>query len=111
MFSGYVENWENARFNQHSLKITTEEQDLLNEIDEYQKKQIIEKIVTDEICAYYQENIKNMENEMLEWSDQYDQEMEKRQRDIDNLKVFFFFLFYSTKFFSFLIVFFRSSER
>ncbi|KAF7396485.1 hypothetical protein HZH66_007347 [Vespula vulgaris] len=84
---GYVENWENARFNQHSLKITTEEQDLLNEIDEYQKKQIIEKIVTDEICAYYQENIKNMENEMLEWSDQYDQEMEKRQRDIDNLKV------------------------
>lgn len=101
MFSGYVDKWEKARFSQHLLKITTEEQDLLNEIDEYQKKQIMEQIVTNEIYAYYQENIKNMENEMLAWTNRYDQEMEQRQRDIDDLKVFSFSFFFGKIFFLF----------
>ncbi|XP_047353819.1 dynein regulatory complex protein 9-like isoform X2 [Vespa velutina] len=83
---GYVNKWENARFTQHLFKLTTEEQNLLNEIDEYRKKQIVEKIVTEKICAYYQESIKDMENEMLTWSNRYDDEIEQRQRDINDLK-------------------------
>ncbi|XP_035719512.1 dynein regulatory complex protein 9-like [Vespa mandarinia] len=83
---GYVDKWENARFTQHLFQLTTEEQNLLNEIDEYKKKQIVEKIVTEKICAYYQESIKDMENEMLAWSNRYDDEIEQRQRDINDLK-------------------------
>ncbi|XP_046819352.1 dynein regulatory complex protein 9-like [Vespa crabro] len=83
---GYVDKWENARFTQHLFKLTTEEQNLLNEIDEYRKKQILEKIVTEKICAYQQENIKDMENKMLAWSNRYDDEIEQRQRDINDLK-------------------------
>ncbi|XP_047353821.1 dynein regulatory complex protein 10-like isoform X3 [Vespa velutina] len=106
---GYVNKWENARFTQHLFKLTTEEQNLLNEIDEYRKKQIVEKIVTEKICAYYQESIKDMENEMLTWSNRYDDEIEQRQRDINDLKVFFCllfnkkFFFLSNRLFSFVV--------
>ncbi|KAI4479935.1 hypothetical protein M0804_010674 [Polistes exclamans] len=84
---GYVENWEKARLTQQKLKHDVEEQDLLNELNEYRKEQSLEEIVIRKLSAYYEENIKDMEDEMFAWTNRYNNEIERRQREIDDLKV------------------------
>ncbi|KAI4498514.1 hypothetical protein M0802_006449 [Mischocyttarus mexicanus] len=83
---GYVENWEKSRLHQQKFKHKVIEQNLLDELNEYRKEQSLEEIVIGKMCTYFEKNIKDMENEMFAWSNRYDNEIERRQREIDDLK-------------------------
>ncbi|KAK2578724.1 hypothetical protein KPH14_007800 [Odynerus spinipes] len=83
---GYAEKWENARLTQQRLRFKAEEQNLLDDLNEYRKEENVEDIVTAEIFSFFQENIKDMEDDMLTWQSRYDEEIERRQRETDDLK-------------------------
>lgn len=66
-----------------------EEKALLVKIKELQKFRKTETKVNNELQAYLTHAINNAEAEILAWTARYNDEMEKRQLEMTDLKVFF----------------------
>lgn len=79
-----------------------EEQTILDELNELQKFRKTETKVNKELHAYLTQTINNAEVEILAWSSRYNDEMEKRQQEMTDLKVFFAFFFNSHKYYTFI---------
>lgn len=60
---------------------------MLNELSNYTKEYSAEEIVSAEITAYLEADIKDKEEQVVEWTKRYNEEVVLRQQEIDKLKV------------------------
>lgn len=61
---------------------------MLNELSNYTKEYNAEQIITAEITAYLEADIKDKEEQVVEWTKRINEEIMQRQREIDKLKVY-----------------------
>ncbi|XP_032662892.1 uncharacterized protein LOC116840381 [Odontomachus brunneus] len=82
----YAERWAKARLEQQDLKLKLQKTDILNKLSNYTKKYSAEEIVSAEITAYLEADIKDKEEQVIEWTKRYNEEIVLRQQEIDKLK-------------------------
>lgn len=59
----------------------------MDALDECAKLERAEQIVSEEVRTYLQTNTKDMEDEIMMWTSQYNEEIERREQEINELKV------------------------
>jgi len=85
--SGYAEKWEKARLEQQELKLHLQKKDMLNKLSDYSKEYNAEQIISAEMNAYLEADIKEKEEQVIMWTKRYNEEIVERQQEIDELKV------------------------
>lgn len=88
MCSGYAEKWSEARLEQQELKLQLRKKDMLDKLSEYSKEYNAEQIISAEINAYLESDIKEKEEQLEMWTKKYNKELVERQQEIDELKVY-----------------------
>lgn len=86
--SGYAEKWEKARLEQQELKLHLQRKDMLNKLSDYSKEHNAEQIISAELNAYLEADIKEKEDQVVMWTKKYNEELVERQQEIDELKVY-----------------------
>lgn len=85
--SGYAEKWEKARLEQQELKLHLQKKDMLDKLSDYSKEYNAEQIISAEMNAYLEADIKEKEEQVIMWTKRYNEEIVERQQEIDELKV------------------------
>lgn len=85
---GYAERWAKARLEQQELKVNLHRKDMLNNLSEYSKKYNAEQIISAELSTYLEVDIKEKEEQIEMWTQKYNEEIVKRQQEIDEFKVY-----------------------
>ncbi|XP_029661740.1 dynein regulatory complex protein 9-like [Formica exsecta] len=83
---GYAEKWEKARLEQQELKLHLQRKDMLNKLSDYSKEHNAEQIISAELNAYLEADIKEKEEQVVMWTKKYNEELVERQQEIDELK-------------------------
>ncbi|XP_070172059.1 dynein regulatory complex protein 9-like [Polyergus mexicanus] len=83
---GYAEKWEKARLEQQELKLHLQRKDMLNKLSDYSKEHNAEQIISAELNAYLETDIKEKEEQVVMWTKKYNEELVERQQEIDELK-------------------------
>ncbi|KYQ55580.1 IQ domain-containing protein G [Trachymyrmex zeteki] len=83
---GYAEKWAKARLEQQELKLNLQNRDMLNKLSEYLKEYNAEQAISTEICTYLEADIKEKEEQIDMWTKKYNEEIVKRQQEIDELE-------------------------
>lgn len=60
---------------------------MLNKLSDYSKEYNAEQIISAEINAHVENNTKEKEERIIEWTRKYNDEIEERQQEIDELRV------------------------
>lgn len=61
---------------------------MLNKLSDYVKEYNAEQIISAELTAYLEEDIKEKEEQVIKWTKKYNVELVERQQEIDELKVY-----------------------
>lgn len=61
---------------------------MLNKLSEYLKEYNAEQAISTEICTYLEADIKEKEEQIDMWTKKYNEEIVKRQQEIDELEVY-----------------------
>ncbi|XP_024887108.1 dynein regulatory complex protein 9-like [Temnothorax curvispinosus] len=83
---GYAERWAKARLEQQELKLQLQKKDMLNKLSEYSKEYNAEQIISAEMSAYLEADIKEKEEQIDMWTKKYNEEIVERQLEIDEFK-------------------------
>ncbi|XP_050455609.1 dynein regulatory complex protein 9-like isoform X2 [Cataglyphis hispanica] len=83
---GYAQKWEKARLEQQELKLQLQRKDMLNKLSDYLKEYNAEQIISAELTAHLEEDIKEKEEQIVKWTKKYNVELVERQQEIDELK-------------------------
>lgn len=87
IFLDYTEKWANARLEQQELKLYLEKMNMLNKLSDCSKEYNAEQIISAEINVHVENDIKEKEERIIEWTGKYNDEIEERQQEIDELRV------------------------
>ncbi|XP_015595179.1 dynein regulatory complex protein 9 [Cephus cinctus] len=82
----YLERWEAARLELHYCRMKMKEQELDNKLTECALMERMDAIVAGEVCTYLQASMKDMEDEIMVWTSQYNEEIERREQEINEFK-------------------------
>ncbi|XP_020283489.1 IQ domain-containing protein D-like isoform X2 [Pseudomyrmex gracilis] len=82
----YTEKWANARLEQQELKLYLEKMNMLNKLSDCSKEYNAEQIISAEINVHVENDIKEKEERIIEWTGKYNDEIEERQQEIDELR-------------------------
>lgn len=88
LYSGYAEKWAKARLEQQELKLHLQKEDMLSKLSDYSKEHNAEQIISAEINAYLEADIKEKEEQIVTWTKKYNEEIVERQQEIDELRVY-----------------------
>ncbi|XP_025988484.1 dynein regulatory complex protein 9 [Solenopsis invicta] len=83
---GYAERWAKARLEQQELKLHLQKNEMLNKLSDYSKEYNAEQIISAEINAYLEADIKEKEEQIDMWTKKYNEELVLKQNEIDELK-------------------------
>ncbi|XP_046741501.1 dynein regulatory complex protein 9-like [Diprion similis] len=83
---GYVERWEDAQLEKQELKLAQKEEQLLNLKANCEKLEKADQIVSGEVRTYLEANTREMEDEIISWTSQYIEELERREQEMTELK-------------------------
>lgn len=83
---GYAEKWAKARLEQQELKLHLQKEDMLSKLSDYSKEHNAEQIISAEINAYLEADIKEKEEQIVTWTKKYNEEIVERQQEIDELR-------------------------
>lgn len=72
---------------QQELKLQLQKKDMLNKLSECSKEYNAEQIVSAELSARLEADIKEKEEQIDTWTKRYNEELVARQEEIDDLKV------------------------
>lgn len=95
IFLDYTEKWEKTRLEQQELKLYLDKTDTLNKLSDCSKDFNAEQIISAEISAYLENDIKEKEEQVAAWTKKYNDEIEERQQEIDELRVYTVNMHYS----------------
>ncbi|XP_011504448.1 PREDICTED: IQ domain-containing protein D-like [Ceratosolen solmsi marchali] len=97
----YIIKWETSKLEQQNMRLSLQEEEVRNEIKKLEKARAIDAKVSDELRIYGQSVINAYENDIVDWTNRYNNEMERRQIEInaveDNIKEINTFLLESRK--------------
>ncbi|CAL1679942.1 unnamed protein product [Lasius platythorax] len=82
----YAERWAKARLEQQELKLHLQRKDMLNKLSDYSKGYNAEQIISAEMNAYLEADIKEKQEQVVIWTKKYNEEVVERQLEIDELK-------------------------
>ena len=85
----YVKKWEEDRLNQKYFKLSLEEREVVNKLNEIGKMERSEAIAVEDFQTYLEDYIAYLENKTKEWMNKYNSEITRRQIEMYNLKVSF----------------------
>lgn len=88
--TGYTERWAKARLEQQELKLKLQKTEMLNKLSDYSKEYSAEQVISAEVSAYLEADIKKKEDQIVMWTDKYNEELIQRQQEIDELSVCMF---------------------
>ncbi|XP_011707319.1 PREDICTED: cilia- and flagella-associated protein 58-like [Wasmannia auropunctata] len=83
---GYAERWAKARLEQQEVKLQLQKKDILNKLSEYSKEYNAEQIISAEMNAHLEADIKEKEEQIDMWTKKYNEDLVERQQEIDELK-------------------------
>lgn len=73
---------------QQELKLQLEKTDLLNKLKYYLEEYDAESYISTEVNAYLEADIKEKEEQIIMWTNRYNEEVAQLQYKIDDLKVY-----------------------
>lgn len=73
---------------QQELKLHLQKNEMLNKLSDYSKEYNAEQIISAEINAYLEADIKEKEEQIDMWTKKYNEELVLKQNEIDELKVY-----------------------
>lgn len=73
---------------QQELKLQQQKKDMLNKLSEYSKEYNAEQIISPQMNAYLEADIKEKEEQIDMWTKRYNKEIVERQEEIDELTVY-----------------------
>lgn len=73
---------------QQELKLQQQKKDMLNKLSEYSKEYNVEQIISAQLNAYLEADIKEKEEQIDMWTKRYNKEIVERQEEIDELTVY-----------------------
>ncbi|EFN80475.1 hypothetical protein EAI_08378 [Harpegnathos saltator] len=82
----YAERWAKAKLEQQELKLKLRKTDMLNELSDCTKEYSAEQVVSAEMTAYLEADIRVKEKQVVEWTKRYNEEVAQLQWEIDELK-------------------------
>ncbi|XP_048515054.1 dynein regulatory complex protein 10-like [Athalia rosae] len=83
---GYVERWEGAQLEKQELKLSEKESELLRAKANCEKLEKADQIVSGEVKTYLEANTREMEDEIISWTSQYNEELERRQQEMSEFR-------------------------
>ena len=63
------------------------EQKIVNELNENGRRETYERLVSEDMQAYLNDNIVYLENKIKDWHNRYNEDVVKKQREIYDLRV------------------------
>lgn len=85
---GYAERWEKTRLEQQELKLHLQKKDILDKLSDYSKEHNAEQVMSAEMNAYLEADIKEKEEQVIIWTERYNVKIVEQQQEIDELKVY-----------------------
>jgi hypothetical protein len=89
LHTDYVVRWEASKLEQQNLRLSLQEEFVLNQIKELEKKKTIDARVSEEIRSYQQSVINTYKDEILAWKIYFNEEVNRRQIETTELEVLY----------------------